>query len=274
MRCAPSPPRRLRRRSRSGGGYTLVELLVGATLGTLVLGALAGAVLVSEMRVSVGIRRELERRDALNRAVALMRSEISAATKISIGSIISTGNALDLCVGGTLQLVVVGKNICYKPLTFPATSTTTVLNDASAYGQASDRPWIGSCLVVRQGPPYRANGDLDINSTSTVRQVVLDDLSGSCSTGSTGAFALRLTGGSNALRISRDIDITLRQGGGVVTSFSARSGSNPLYSGNDMANMTTGCSATERVCRWKPSFGQAAPAASGMYPNVYYFDRQ
>ena len=208
--------------------FSLVELLVAVVLGSVVLGALGGALLVSEMRVSTSIRKDLEKKDALNRAMALMRQEISSAGKISI-NIRNRGSLCDRT--GLILWRAPDTKICYKPLASDDTSIT------GAY--PSDRPWTGPCVLVRQGPPYLANGELDTTSDPIV-QVLVDNLV-ACGT-MADAMDIKVTNvgpcPATSYCISRDVDVTIKQidenNEVTPTSFSARIASNPLYAGTDM----------------------------------------
>ena len=210
---------------RQAMGYTLVELLVGVALGSIVLGALGGALLVSEMKVSGKIRRDLDNKDALNRAVALMRQEISSAGKISINPN-QPPLSSNPCGPPSLYLWrAPATTICYKPMSI---TSSTIRN---AY--PSDRPWTGPCVLVRKGPPYKSNGELD-TARSDIIQVLVDNLV-ACSP-VTAAMDLKVTsdGSVASNSTSRDVDVTINQNGGIATSFSARTASNPLYAGMDM----------------------------------------
>ena len=255
------PESQRRTAGRSGDGFTLVELLVGVALSAVVLGALGGALLVSQMKVTAAIRRDLDRRDALNRAVSLMRSEISRASRISISTV--AGLSSDLCSAPSLRLSSPGsQDICYKV-------STSALAITNGYGSGTDRPWSGSCLLLRQGPRYNpSTGELDATSVvGPLRQVILDDLT-SCS-GTPSALTMAISSnGSNASAISRDVDITIRQASGAVTSFSARTGSNVHYAGNDM---TVSNICADGVCHWKPDLTGQAPTTSSQNKNIFYF---
>jgi prepilin-type N-terminal cleavage/methylation domain-containing protein len=232
---APPPFRNHRLRPsavRHGqAAFSLVELLVAVVLGSVVLGALGGALLVSEMRVSTSIRKDLEKKDALNRAMALMRQEISSAGKISINPRNNPGR---LCNRTGLDLWrAPNTQICYRPLSINDTRIT------GAY--PSDRPWTGPCVLVREGPPYLAKGELD-TAGGPIIQVLVDNLV-DCRIPAD-AMDMRVTNaglGPVALNsTSRDVDVTINQSGGIATSFSARIASNPLYAGMDMYG-DTGC---------------------------------
>jgi prepilin-type N-terminal cleavage/methylation domain-containing protein len=216
--------------------FSLVELLVAVVLGSVVLGALGGALLVSEMRVSTSIRKDLEKKDALNRAMALMRQEISSAGKISI-NIRRRGRLCDRT--GLILWRAPDTEICYKPLASDDTSIT------GAY--PSDRPWTGPCVLVREGPPYTADGELDTASDPIV-QVLVDNLV-ACGT-MADAMDIKVTnvGPSPIYSISRDVDVTINQSGGIATSFSARIASNPLYAANDMYGDTLSACPSGNIC--------------------------
>ena len=238
---APPPFRNHRLRPsavRHGqAAFSLVELLVAVVLGSVVLGALGGALLVSEMRVSTSIRKDLEKKDALNRAMALMRQEISSAGKISISQQSVPGQ---FCSGTVLYLWRAPNTIiCYKPLRRDHGMIT------SAY--PSDRPWTGPCVLVREGPPYRADGELDTASGSII-QVLADNLV-ACST-VRDAMDMKVTnvGSVGTYSTSRDVDVTINQSGGIATSFSARIASNPLYAGMDMYEDTNSCPSGGNIC--------------------------
>lgn len=223
----PSPHSRLRTpaQPRQVAAYTLVELLVGVALGSIVLGALGGALLVSEMKVSGKIRSDLDNKDALNRAVALMRQEISSAGKISINPN-QPPLSSNPCGPPSLYLWRAPSTIiCYKPM--------SITGSAVRNAYPSDRPWTGPCVLVRQGPPYKANGELDMSSPSII-QVLVDNLV-ACSP-VTAAMDLKVTSSGSVASnsTSRDVDVTINQNGGITTSFSARTASNPLYAGMDM----------------------------------------
>jgi len=278
---APPPFRNHRLRPsavRHGqAAFSLVELLVAVVLGSVVLGALGGALLVSEMRVSTNIRKDLEKKDALNRAMALMRQEISSAGKISINP--PNAPAAGPCSRPALYLWrAPNMRICYKPM--PS-------QDISQIAYPSDRPWTGPCVLVREGPPYRPDGELSTSGERIV-QVLVDNLV-ACDT-VTDAMDMQVTNvGPVPMRsTSRDVDVTINQTDGIATSFSARIASNPLYAGMDMYG-DTACPSGGTICyenpasnfkHWRPSMlttggsNVTATSLSGDADkeNVFYFD--
>jgi len=261
-----------------GGAYTLVELLVGVALGSIVLGALGGALLVSTTKVSRTINTDLNSKDSLNRAVALMRDEISSAGIILTNYSVPTGQG-NACQGSN-QLYLrraPGTVICYNSFAINSRSVTP------AVPATGDRPWSGPCALVRNGPAYTANGDLD-TSRQNITQVVLDRLVG-CSPASA-ALALSVTNsGVSGSPISRDVDVTINQAGGIATTFSARSASNPLNAGNDLySSSCSGSGAVVPLCsesanerHFMPTMnttGATCSASTDCKPdkeNIFYF---
>ncbi len=250
------------------GAYTLVELLVGVALGSIVLGALGGALLVSTTKVSRTINTDLNSKDSLNRAVALMRDEISSAGKILINNSVPTGQG-NACQGSNQLYLWRAPNtvICYNVFAINSRSVTP------AVPATGDRPWSGPCALVRNGPAYKDNGDLD-TSRQNITQVVLDGLV-SCSPASA-ALALSVTNsGSGSVAsdsTSRDVDVTIKtinQSGDVTTStsFSARTASNPLNAGIDMY-FNPSCSAQSTTCYSGTNSAHYVPGIEGATGSV------
>jgi prepilin-type N-terminal cleavage/methylation domain-containing protein len=264
MRCRTlCPPLSVRHAARHPqSGFTLVELLVGVVLGSLVLGALGGVVLVSQMRVSASIRRDLASKDALNRAVALIRSDIGA------GSQVLTANPFQ-CNGVYITRPTYGI-ICYS------VSAPTSSSISTSYASGSDRPWSGSCVLTRLGPMFSATTGELVPTTVRSTQVVLDDLEqvgGSCAN----AFQVSASVGSGTLA-GRDVDITIRQtidqaNPTRITTFSARSGYNPLYTRNETANTGTSsqCQAGVRHIRFASVTTATLLTYTQTCRNFYYF---
>lgn len=232
---------------RSAAGFTLVELLVGAVLGSLVLGALGGAVLVSQMRVSASIRRDLASKDALNRAVALLRTEIGDGSMFTLLN--SGGFGSSLCASGALRISRPGSNpICYMAVT----AAELRYSNSQAYGSGTDRPWSGSCVLMREGPVYDpSTGELEapppVNIAS--RQVILDQLG---PTPCASSFQVSTSGGAGVA--SKDVQITISQvNPSRTTSFRARSSYNPVFAAADAASYSTACSNGARHINFPPS---------------------
>jgi hypothetical protein len=225
--------------SRRSPGFTLIELLVGTLLGSLVLGAIGGALITSEVRVAQQIRRDTGRREGINRVVALMQNEANTSSGLDslAAGINTTTRATDICVlnGPSLRVRASGGAVvCYKAV--PSSSSLGTSYSATS-GTSSESPWAGSCRLIREGPPYDANGDMYLNSAS-FRQVMLDDLrltNGSC----IGAFTYTLTApatSSTLNALSGAATVTITQSNGVATTFSLRTGSNPASYGMERCN--------------------------------------
>lgn len=250
----------LRRRKlqakRRSEAFTLPELLVGVVLGAVVLAALGGSVLVSQMRISTKIRTDIERRDALNRAIALMRSEISAADRITKDYPSDADCPLPNLY---LEFKRQGsKRICYSSQTSGSLSRNF----------RKDRPWTGPCVLTRVGPMYRPDefGLLEYGGavSSNVIQVILDNVE-ACAGGSS-SFVITRGQESFGNSILRDVDIQIKQTSNISTSFSARVGSSPLYSKppSSLSNKSNS------VCSWD---APQTDIPDTCIKNVYYLQK-
>jgi hypothetical protein len=137
-------------------------------------------------------------------------------------------------------------------------------------------------VLVREGPPYTADGELDTASDPIV-QVLVDNLV-ACGT-MADAMDIKVTnvGPSPNYSISRDVDVTINQSGGIATSFSARIASNPLYAANDMYGDTLSACPSGIICYDGPNSKHFRPtmATTGVTTssgvgdpnkeNVFYF---
>lgn len=274
MKACSTAMRAVRAPAAARHGYTLVELLVAATLGSVVLASLGGALLVSEMKVSGNIQRNLYAKDAANRAIDLMRREASYSRYIAWQTAPSaTGGVLDNCIYSTSFALIQPSNaiICYK---------TVALTDLpAAYGSAFQGP----CVLVRLGPPYKPNGSLDLSTTPTA-QVLLDGLARTptartlCT--STTAFDLKY-GSLTAVvpSVTRDASVVLTLASGPRYSFSVRVPSNPAYDGNDLydkctVNSASGCgSVNENSYHFRPLMNSTSELVPGdpSRENIFYF---
>lgn len=168
------------RSSAAQQGHTLVELLVAISLGSVVLAFLGGVLLVSEMRVSARIQRNLDAKDAANRTIDLIRREANFSSRIDSGD--SSQPSPMSCVMSTLIFYKNDPNlpICYK------TVTPDQLSEIGAFQ--------GPCVLVRIGYPYKPTGDIDY-SGPRLTSVLLDGVAmrgSSCFTSDNSAFTAQL----------------------------------------------------------------------------------
>ena len=258
-------------------GFTLVELLVGVALGSMVMSGLGTLMMLSEVRVSANIQRNFDVKDALNRTTDLMRREATFASFIATGFPFLTAGTtpLDDCVGATPIRLVQRNNIndiCYKSVNH--------VDLPDAY-QAIYK---GPCVLVRIGPPYKPNDELDSSAASNV-QVLMDGLAkptSSCAS----PFTFRVTIGSKSTiptSINRNADIMITMDSPRVSySFSVRSPSTPAYDGIALYELCTttsklGCSdeANLSTYHYKPLMNSAAGVinnTTSAKENIFYFD--
>jgi len=262
-------------------GFTLVELLVGVALGSIVMSGLGALMMLSEVRVSANIQRNLDVKDSINRATDLMRREATFSSIIEAGSpFLPIGaTTLDDCEGATPIRFTQRRNV--NPICYKAVAVT----DLPAVYQPIYK---GPCVLVRLGPPYNPNGDLDSSAASNV-QVLIDGLAkprASCGSPS-GAFRVSL--GSLSLvtsattPINRNADITITMASPPVSyGFSVRSASNPAYDGNALYDKCTtlsefGCAAPEKnfvTYHYKPFMNSTTEEISNTTSskeNLFYF---
>lgn len=252
-----SPSHSIRRVLVTIDAFTLPELLVGVVLGAVVLAALGGSVLVSQMRISTKIRSDIERRDALNRAVDLMRGEIAAADRVVIDKV-----GFSRCPKPNLTLQFSREaqtEICYS------SQLLSVLKNSSRNFRDADKVWSGPCVLTRLGPRYLPDsGKLNFLDTASNRpvQVILDNLS-NCAAGSS-SFMVTPGQGSSDDAVIRDVDIQIRQTFDKDISFSARVGSNPLFSDPALPSQVG------PTCSWKSAQSTIPPECM---KNIYYFQK-
>jgi prepilin-type N-terminal cleavage/methylation domain-containing protein len=275
----------VRMRSRlSQRGYTLVELLVGVALGSVVLGFLGGTLLLSQLRVSANIQRNLDTKDAASSAIDLMRREASVSRfmRKPSGSLSGSGSPLANCLGAQIAYFQrtdpsSDPSICYK--------TIAPADLPSVYQSAGIT---GPCVLVRLGRPYMPNGDLD-SQADKVPSVMLDGIvrSGTSCASTTG---ISVTVGSGAVNRNADVEITQVLNQGIVGAlnpqirykYGLRVPSSPQYDGNEVYSTSscatstgsTGCGATDETTRhFKPLMSSASESFTGndSKENVFYF---
>jgi len=236
-------------------GFTLVELLIGVASGAIVLGFLGGALLTAQMRVAARMQNVVETTDSVNRSIELIRREVTYSGVLNtIFSLTSSAPLMDCEDQSTSVALIRGPiTLCYKSLPLfllPA---------------AYQNVFQGPCVLVRVGPPYKSNGDLDTNAENTPT-VMMDGLDRTGSTATNPsiteckrALQVRAGGTTESINKYRNANITLylKNPPGTVNSsgtplptstyqFSAIVPSNPAFGGFDLfavANCTldTGC---------------------------------
>ena len=263
-------------------GFTLVELLVAVTLGSVVLASLGGVLLLSEVKVAATIQRNLYAKDAANRAIDLMRREASFS-RFFRWNPTASGDVLDSCTWGTPiayylnPIAGVHRSdaiLCYKivaPADLPA-----------AYRSA----YQGPCVLVRRGPPYKPDGTLDLTATPIV-QVLLDGIARTPHAGtvcpSTDAFELKLgelTNGFGTTPWSRDANVAITMDSGAQYSFNVRASSSPAYDGQDLyydctAKSAIGCGKDdENSYHFMPKMDSTVELVEGKdsKENIFYFE--
>ena len=257
-------------------GFTLVELLVAVSLGSVVLASLGGGLLLSELKVSATVQRNLYAKDAANRAIDLMRREASFSRFFAWTT--TPGGTLDDCAWSPFAYIQRDNSaICYKTIA------------PSALPAAYRSAYQGPCVLVRVGPPYKPDGALDLTASPIV-QVLLD---GVARTGrfpgtlcpSTTAFEVtygELSSGSSAGRapLARDANVAINLASGVRYSFGVRAPSNPAYDGKDLYSKSLTSptsfgfgSEDEASYHFRPKMDSASESIDGYLSreNIFYF---
>jgi len=255
-------------------GFTLVELLVAVSLGSVVLASLGGGLLLSELKVSARVQRNLFAKDAANRAIDLMRREASFSRFFARTT--TPGGTLDDCAWAPFAYIQRDNSaICYKTVA------------PSALPAAYRSVYQGPCVLVRVGPPYKPDGTLDLTATPIV-QVLLD---GVARTGrfpgtqcpSTTAFDVtygELTTGSSVVSLTRKANVAINLASGVRYSFGVRAPSNPAYDGKDLyakslvSDTSFGFgSEDEASYHFRPKMNSATESIPGSNSreNIFYF---
>ena len=262
-------------------GFTLVELLVGVALGSMVMSGLGTLMMLSEVRVSANIQRNFDVKDALNRTTDLMRREATFSSFLAEGLPVPVDGAgpLDDCKSFTPIRLAQRNNIidiCYKAV---------APSDLPAVYKAIYK---GPCVLVRLGLPYKPNDDLDTSAASNV-QVLMDGLAkprSSCAHASTFSVTLGATNSDNSAidSIRRNANITITMDSPRVSySFSVRSPSSPAYDGVALYHLCTtiskyGCAADPDLAtyHYRPLMNSTTEDFGSFTnpekENIFYFD--
>ncbi len=133
--------------SRSSAGFTLVELLVAASITTIVVGV-AGYGLVSIMGANRTASAETDRRMELNRSLDFIAEEVRQATAINrIAAPAISQPSSSTVEAGTVQSLLV--------LDIPGVDQPVVYHIAQP---KSGSVWGGPRVIYRWGPPLASNG--------------------------------------------------------------------------------------------------------------------
>ena len=220
-------------------GHTLVELLLAVTLGSAVLAFLGGVLLVTEMKVSANIQRNLEAKDSANRAIDLMRREATSSRFFKISSSRLPSTVATNCTTSIIYFHSNGAEICYK------TVSPDILR--SSYPAALKGP----CVLVRVGPAYKPDGsmipayNLDGTLNPPKIQVLLDGLeqtpSQNCSSNLNASFVPEGVG--------KLLQAEINLKSGASYKFSVQAPSNSAYDGNDLydINRPSGVSCSQTL---------------------------
>ena len=204
------PMQRCQRGGPSPSGFTLMELVIGATLLAVVLASVS-QLLINEVRSSRTALSSTGANESIAQAASLIREEIADSSNLiryASGSV----TLPSACTQSTTpSFVLEGPGDAWR----------------TAYGvraptAAEARRWKGPNLLVRCGLPYRSDGSLDTNGA--VSETVLAD-----QVASANALSVTSTGGDSGTQLIRDLSISIGLGVGSTTSFSARSGVNRMY---------------------------------------------
>ncbi len=220
------------RRSKSRRGeqaFTLIELILAAVLGAVVIGGLGSSLLLSEVRLSRNGIAALNQGDDITQAANLILDELASSSFVdTTGTWPSTGCNASI----TPLLVLKGNN----------NNWTTYYGIRSVAAGSTD--WFGPNRLVRCGSTFSNSGQNTAGAVS--ESVVLDRLPAANSL----VVSLN-TSATNTLRRQAEITLTTQIGTGpsVTRTFQALSPINRTYSLYDLIlNNNAYCTAGATVC--------------------------
>jgi hypothetical protein len=232
------------------------------------------------MRVSARIQRNLDAKDAANRTIDLIRREANFSNRIDYGD-----------GSGTDSL----KKCDNTPLILNQNNTSEICYKTVAPSQLLDKyksAFEGPCVLVRLGPPYKPNGDIDGSLSPKIISPLLDGVSNTSADGCassdnkglTAQLASLKTGsyvpGSQDRKISppnRIASIQINMAApGVSYSFSTRVSSNLSYDGRYLFQ---NCARDDGLCGSDSAFNHYLPenantssfTGSESKENLFYF---
>lgn len=242
-----------RRRQRA---FSVVELLVGILISTLVLTAAVRA-LLALVQGDRDSQVELNRKDDMGRVLGLMQDEIRNAQRVESGGSLTT---LSGC--STTPLLILRGSTSAQDLSYGLQAS-------------SNSSWRGPNVLVRCGLPYDNNAALD-TTASRSEQVILDTLAAT-------GFSASTLGGTGT--ISRNVQLTLissASGGSITNSLQVPINTNQVYglitSGatacpDGTGSISTGCADPNgEAMHYKPTLGGTDINGSPSMEDIFYFD--
>ena len=148
---------------RSSSGFTLVELLVGLTIATMVI-TISGIGLSAIMNANAKAEDETSRRIELNRALDFIADEVRRSQSIATNA--STVTPTGFTVASTVNSSSVQKILA---LTIPGVATPVVYYIATIQ---SGQIWSGPKVIYRWGPALNINGTY--SSAASSNELLVD----------------------------------------------------------------------------------------------------
>ncbi|MGK7931842.1 MAG: type II secretion system protein J [Microcystaceae cyanobacterium] len=133
-------------------GFTLVELLIAASLTSVVI-SVAGYALLNMITLNTKARADSTLAYDVNRSIEFISEEIKTAYEIQPDAEVAASEITDFSLPSDATPILVltlsnGKNVVY-------------------YSQPSSEPWGGDQVIKRWGPDFDENGDYDDSTLQT-----------------------------------------------------------------------------------------------------------